>query len=599
MDNASGDQSCSSAHSTPRSSITNASGSPRSYASSSSISGSSNYSFQQKNVKIPPDIRRVDVAILESPLVRHQVKQKLSPINGHKGLDIIKADGLHLPSLTADAAHNNNAPKELKPHPPTGARPRQRNRRGSQQSLGSQSPSDDECRKSSARRRKLIRRKSSNSSRESLNSPHYSDVESKDLGRDDIHSSVASENIIRRGSEKSASSGSLQASEVDGKVHVEYDKKLAMVLMENFNKRRESIEKGKSVDSSQASGETTKDTKNSRPESNQIDVNKATISENKESTLRKSDDEVSLINSYENYLRQLSQKEEDSMSEISNSNKNKKGKLNNDASDEEETSSESGSDDSSSSISVSSLSGDEDENLSLEDENTLKFNANLEPGDKFEPLYSLPIKDKKKDNLTKPLVNDAKSELNSSMLSETSKHRYAILDESLQSGELRTQSVPDLRTGRSFRTLDTMGYMCPRVLNVDRQPISSPELKHGTLNLKYRPLPDIPLGNTQRHDGTNIDNGESIYESIETRDMSLSSPSKPKISFKAVANRVVSLMPRLTTREARSREADKYMADIMQYLPDQTLRVYCGTWNMKGIKASNKVLSFFIILQML
>ena len=299
----------------------------------------------------------------------------------------------------------------------------------------------------------------------------------------------------------------------------------------------------------------------------------------------KSDEDCSLIHSYEDYLRQVSKHEDEgSFGETEESHGEKQ--IEKDGNDNSASSSES--DSSSSSISVSSLSGDESDH---NDETLIREKAACT----FEPLYSLPFKP----NISKSTTNsklDPIDNADDNNTLETLKNNQAMRTyETLMDGGLRTQSAPDLRSGKSFRTLDTLGYMCPlklrpKIQGNSRQNVSSPDLQKSNFNIKYRPLPDIPIDNTVAHNDSNdsIDSNDdgTIYESVPTRNMSqvLGSPNKPKISFKAVADRVVSLMPRLTTKEARSREGDRYMADIIKYLPDRTLRVYCGTWNMKGIK---------------
>lgn len=304
---------------------------------------------------------------------------------------------------------------------------------------------------------------------------------------------------------------------------------------------------------------------------------------------RKSDEDCSLIHSYEDYLRQVSKHEEEgSDGETKKICRKKQTKTDgNDSSD-----SSSDSDSSSSSVSVSSLSGDESDH---NDETLIKEKESST----FGPLYSLPFKPNKSKSATNSKIT-TNNNLGDNNSLETLKNTKAMKTyETLMDGGLRTQSAPDLRSGKSFRTLDTLGYMCPlklppRLPGNSRQNVSSSDPQRSNFNIKFRPLPDIPVDNSEAQNSSN-DNIDSyddgtIYESVPTRNMSqvLGSPNKPKISFKAVADRVVSLMPRLTTTEARSREGDRYMADIIKYLPDRTLRVYCGTWNMKGIKVRFK-----------
>ncbi|XP_065068631.1 inositol polyphosphate 5-phosphatase OCRL-like [Rhopilema esculentum] len=457
-----------SATSTPRSSTTDGSG-------STSSQGSSNYSFCQRKVKIPPDIKKLDAAMLEGPLMKRPVPQRLEPIhinNAHIEQEKRGIRGKREDSKTIIAegkVKGDTVPRDIVPHPPVAEKPKTGVRRGSRKST------------------------------DTTPSP-----EVKDLGK---------------------------------------------------NKHNESVV---------------------------VSSHRKSSSDQNKNIFRKSDDEVSLINSYENYLRQLSKKEEESDGESD------MDRSNNEQDDKSE--SDYDSDSSSYSISVSSLSSDEEE----DDPATLTFSTNAIDGkEKFEPLYSLPLKPKNKDTLN--------STANKSQLMDTSEHKYAVLNASIQSEELRTQSVPDLRTGKSFRTLDTLGYLCPKEIrqNLDlTQNISSPELKRETnFGLKYRPLPDIPVQKQHDRSPEKSKNDETIYEQIKTRDFAdnSTSPAKSKVSFKAIADRVVSLMPRLTTKEARSKEIDRYMADIFRYLPDKTLRIFCGTWNMKGIKVVPETLDDYIL----
>ena len=281
----------------------------------------------------------------------------------------------------------------------------------------------------------------------------------------------------------------------------------------------------------------------------------------------KSGDDNLLIDSYENYLRKLSKEEEIS-----------------DESDFDHES-ESDSDSSSTSFSVSSLSGNDEKKVDKDDNG---IDDAVKTIDTFEPLYSLPIKPKK--NSTDVSSDSSCVDKNEESSNFGKDSRYmSMTGLLLDSDGLRTMSAPNLRKSNSstFRTLDTNGYLCPRQLKElvgqNRTTFSSPELKKTSFNRKYRPLPTIPL---QKSEHTN-ENDETIYEKIATRDMSESSENSStggRFSFKSVATRVVSLMPRLTTREARSREMDHYMADIIRYLPDRKLRIFVGTWNMKGIK---------------
>ena len=568
----------SSAQCTPRSTSSKASSSSRSLGSCSNRSSSSNYSFQQRNVTIPSDIRRVDVAVLSSPLVQQRYTEKLAPLADARMSDAATSISSNLPYLSNDIIQCGSQSEDLKPHPPKTAKPRHSTRRNSQRSLSSQSTSDHDVKNKSGSEY----RRSSTSSRESLDSPHISDIEAKNHVTADQHDALK----IRSGNAKmqNSSSGevprSFQVSNEQGKFHVGFDKDLAEILRQNFEKQKADIEKKNSIDHTEASDIEARDSNGSA--GNIVVVHKPSSTKNEELYTRKPGSESLLIKSYENYLRQLSQNDEDCESEAGSLTQN--GVLANMLADAEDSSSDSNSDSSISSVSVSSLSSDE---------KTLTLNSKLDPSNKMELLYSLPIKEKKNGNRLKPLDSEKMLPLHSSILSETSQRSYAILDETQNNSELRTQSLPDLRTGKNFRTLDTMGYMCPLGFPAEKRNTSSPELKKYDFNLKYTPLPGIPIQNcrstSEKVADDDDDDMEPEYEEIKTIDVNSSPSNRPKVTFKAVANRLVSLMPRLTTKQARSREADRYMADILQYLPDQTLRVYCGTWNMKGIKASSGI----------
>eukprot|EP00794_Sanderia_malayensis_P015643 gene15643-17222_t len=281
----------------------------------------------------------------------------------------------------------------------------------------------------------------------------------------------------------------------------------------------------------------------------------------------KLEEENSLLNSYEDYLRSLSKEEEDEVEETTD---------NNCSLDSDDSSSES--------FSISSLSDTNEDDKDDSDDSV--DHAMHNKSETFQPLYSLPMKSKNNnyEGIKVLTINGQKNDVD---LEASNTSMYATSNQTLMcTGALRTQSAPDLRKSNLMRTSDTLGYMCP--VNLPRlegnQPsFSSPELKDTAFRMKYRPLPSIPMdrGNLQQDKDE-----DGIYEPVATTNFSqsLDSPSKSKISFKSVADRVVSLMPRLTTREARSRESDQHMADILRYLPDKKLRIFVGTWNMKGMR---------------
>ena len=103
------------------------------------------------------------------------------------------------------------------------------------------------------------------------------------------------------------------------------------------------------------------------------------------------------------------------------------------------------------------------------------------------------------------------------------------------------------------------------------------------IGYKFKPLPPIP--------GTSSNiNNSGLYETIDGlsrlsrgTDKSENAESGKRKTFKDIAT-ILTLVPRLTTNSVRSRKNDHRLADVSQYIPDKKLKVFVGTWNMKGTK---------------
>lgn len=204
------------------------------------------------------------------------------------------------------------------------------------------------------------------------------------------------------------------------------------------------------------------------------------------------------------------------------------------------------------SVSVSSLSEDGDDG-----EKTLTTTG-------FEPLYSLPMKKKKQtDNfLNKILISNSST--------NNSENPY-----------LRTGcSLPDLRSVDKFNL--------KRVSHVVKNESEAESEPGAQIGYKFKPLPPIP--------GTksNISCNSGLYETIDgLSKLNKSSNNSNNVgndkerpkrkTFKDIAT-ILTLVPRLTTNSVRSRTNDHHLANITQYLPNKKLKIFVGTWNMKGTK---------------
>ena len=227
-------------------------------------------------------------------------------------------------------------------------------------------------------------------------------------------------------------------------------------------------------------------------------------------------------------------------------------------------------DDGESDFSISSLSGNETDDFG--------GNKTLTKTD-FEPLYSLPIKDKTR-KLERPQVEN--SHLNKIVISHSN---MSVIDDNVIN-TLTSGSLPDLRS------LDKIGIQ--RVTHVAKNESEAESEPGAKLSYKFRPLPSTP--------GASSKMSSNLYETIDgySKQQAQSTPEKKdgKRTFKDIAH-LMTLIPRLTTNSVRSRKQDHKLADITQYLPDKKLKIFIGTWNMKGTKVRMGTaisIFYFIIL---
>ena len=139
----------------------------------------------------------------------------------------------------------------------------------------------------------------------------------------------------------------------------------------------------------------------------------------------------------------------------------------------------------------------------------------------------------------------------------------------------RTGSLPDMRS--------IVDMSLKRVSHVTKNESEAESEPGAKIRYKFKPLPPIPgaLSNI---------NNSGLYETIDglsklnTADSTRSKDSNNKRkTFKDIAT-ILTLVPRLTTNSVRSRKNDHRLAEISQYIPDKKLKVFVGTWNMKGTK---------------
>ena len=204
-------------------------------------------------------------------------------------------------------------------------------------------------------------------------------------------------------------------------------------------------------------------------------------------------------------------------------------------------------------ISVSSLSDSE-----------INDNGDRQPS--FEPLYSLPMKNKDK---LKPFQLD----------------KIVLANNGINGGINSSGSLPDLRS------LDKLELKRgSHVIKNESEAESEPGAQ---ITYKFRPLPPIP--------GTLSSTSANFYESLDglsNENKKANENTSPKHkSFRDVA-KMLTLVPRLTTNSVRSRKNDHHLADISQYLPERKLKIFVGTWNMKGTKVRCQRIWFIVLFSL-
>ena len=186
----------------------------------------------------------------------------------------------------------------------------------------------------------------------------------------------------------------------------------------------------------------------------------------------------------------------------------------------------------------------------------------------FEPMYSLPRKDKGF------LIDSTNTNILNKIVISNSR---TTCNQDCSLSIYKTGSLPDLRSIENFNI--------KRVSHVTKNESEAESEPGAQIGYKFRPLPPIP--------GTSSNIGSTgLYETIDglskfTKNTSVrKEPDDKRRSFKQIAN-FLTLVPRLTTNAVRSRKNDHCLADISQYLPDKKLKIFIGTWNMKGTKVNN------------
>jgi len=219
-----------------------------------------------------------------------------------------------------------------------------------------------------------------------------------------------------------------------------------------------------------------------------------------------------------------------------------------------------------SSLNKSLSSSDEDEiSISSLSDTALSDNDNSKdtPDQSFQPLYSLPRK-YNKDNI--PINGNT---------------NYPLLNKLVLSNSINpmTQngcgSLPDLRSINKFQI--------KRISHVEKNESEAESEPAGQIGYKFRPLPPIP---------STLDSS-NIYETLNGKSLEVKESPKKK-SFREVA-KFLTLMPKLTTHSVRSRKSDHHLSDISQYLPERKLKIFIGTWNMKGTKSLPDSLENFLL----
>ena len=203
-------------------------------------------------------------------------------------------------------------------------------------------------------------------------------------------------------------------------------------------------------------------------------------------------------------------------------------------------------------ISVSSLSDSE-------------VNDNGDRKTSFEPLYSFPIKNKDK---LKPF------QLDKIVLANNKDHLHGGINSS--------GSLPDLRSLDKFE-LKRGSHVIKNESEAESEPGAQ-------ITYRFRPLPPIPGSSSA---------SANLYETLDglsKKNKKTNENASPKHkSFRDVA-KMLTLVPRLTTNSVRSRKNDHHLADISQYLPERKLKIFVGTWNMKGTKVRCQRIWFIFLV---
>ena len=142
-------------------------------------------------------------------------------------------------------------------------------------------------------------------------------------------------------------------------------------------------------------------------------------------------------------------------------------------------------------------------------------------------------------------------------------------------GEHRTGSLPDLYALNKCQVLKVS-----HVTKNDSEAESEPGNK---ISYKVRPLPSISSDEEP-------ENSEDVISNCD-----VPASSKPsKKSFRDAA-KMIKYIPRVPTSQVRGRKEDHKLADIQNYLPDHKLKLFVGTWNMKGTKCLPDSLDDFLL----
>lgn len=193
--------------------------------------------------------------------------------------------------------------------------------------------------------------------------------------------------------------------------------------------------------------------------------------------------------------------------------------------------------------------------ISDSDDNSVNIDNNLVSGT-FEPLYSTPLKNKTKQIKDEDL---------------TKSFDKIIISNSSKIDTYHTGSLPELYALNRCKI-----KRVSHVMKNDSEPDSEPG---ATIRYKVRPLPLLP---NEQHD-ENEDPYDTI-DKISSNDV-VSCTSGEKRTFKQIAT-LLTLVPRVPTKRVRDRKNDHDLADILKYLPDRKLKIFVGTWNMKGTKVT-------------